>query len=127
VIPPALGARRRFEEFTPRQALYYAAHADAIMRDFDREDYGAVLREIERHLIEWESQQTPEQRGSRRCADGTTALRARVPRGPHCSATASAERCGRDVKAARHRPRVFAAANDPSSGAGGEEPPRGGR
>jgi hypothetical protein len=59
---PITSQRRRRIRFSPRQALYYAAHADAIMRDFDRAEYGAVLREIERHLVEWESQQTPEQR-----------------------------------------------------------------
>jgi hypothetical protein len=31
------------------------------MEDFDRSDYGAVLRKVERHVIEWERQQTPEQ------------------------------------------------------------------
>jgi hypothetical protein len=31
------------------------------MEDFDRGEYGAVLREIERHVIEWERQQAPEQ------------------------------------------------------------------
>jgi hypothetical protein len=51
---------RRFD-FSPRQALYYNDHPEAIMEDFDRSDYGAVLREIERHVIEWEQQQTPEQ------------------------------------------------------------------
>jgi hypothetical protein len=59
---PITSQRRRRVRFSPRQALYYAEHADAIMRDFDRAEYGAVLREIERHLVEWESQQTPEQR-----------------------------------------------------------------
>ena len=53
-------SQRRFD-FSPRQALYYNAHPDAIMRDFDRSEYGAVLREIERHVLEWERQQTPEQ------------------------------------------------------------------
>ena len=53
-------SRRRFD-FSPRQALYYNAHPDAIIEDFDRTDYGAVLREIEGHVIEWERQQTPEQ------------------------------------------------------------------
>jgi hypothetical protein len=52
--------RRRFD-FSPRQALYYNDHPDAIIEDFDRSDYGAVLREIERHVAEWEEQQTPEQ------------------------------------------------------------------
>lgn len=59
---PIASQWRRRIRFSPRQALHYAAHADAIMRDFDRAEYGAVLREIERHLVEWESQQTPEQR-----------------------------------------------------------------
>jgi hypothetical protein len=51
---------RRFD-FSPRQALNYNDHPDAIIEDFKRSEYGAVLREIERHVIEWERQQTPEQ------------------------------------------------------------------
>ena len=51
---------RRFD-FSPRQALYYNDHPDAILEDFDRSEYGAVLREVERHVIEWERQQTAEQ------------------------------------------------------------------
>ena len=51
---------RRFD-FSPRQALSYNDHPDRIIEDFDRSEYGAVLREIERHVIEWERQQTPEQ------------------------------------------------------------------
>jgi hypothetical protein len=51
---------RRFD-FSPRQALYYNDHPEAIMEDFDRIEYGTALREIERHVIEWERQQTPEQ------------------------------------------------------------------
>jgi hypothetical protein len=43
---------RRFG-FCPRQALYYNDHPDATIE--------AVLREIERHVIEWERQPTPEQ------------------------------------------------------------------
>ena len=55
------GTRGRRFDFSPRQALYYNDHPDAILEDFDRSDYGAVLREIERHVIEWEGQQTPQQ------------------------------------------------------------------
>jgi hypothetical protein len=51
---------RRFD-FSPRQALYYNDHPDAIIEDFDRSEYGTVLREIERHVVQWERQQTPEQ------------------------------------------------------------------
>jgi hypothetical protein len=51
---------RRFD-FSPRQALFYNDHPDAIIEDFDRTEYGAVLREIERHVVQWERQQTPEQ------------------------------------------------------------------
>ena len=51
---------RRFD-FSPRQALHYNDHPNAIIDDFDRSEYGAVLREAERHVIEWERQQTPEQ------------------------------------------------------------------
>jgi hypothetical protein len=50
-------SRRRFD-FSPRKALYYNDHPDAIIEDFDRNEYGAVLREIERHMVEWERQQT---------------------------------------------------------------------
>jgi hypothetical protein len=39
--------RRRFG-FSSRQALHYNDHPDAIIKDFDRRDYGAVLREIDR-------------------------------------------------------------------------------
>jgi hypothetical protein len=53
-------SRRRFD-FSPRQALDYNNHPDAIMEDFDRSEYAAVLRAVERHVIEWERQQTPEQ------------------------------------------------------------------
>lgn len=53
-------AARRFE-FSPREALFYNDHPDVIIEDFDRSDYGAVLREIERHVIECERRQTPEQ------------------------------------------------------------------
>jgi hypothetical protein len=53
-------SRRRFD-FSHRQALYYNDHPDAIIEDFDRSEYGAVLREIERHVVEWEQQQTAAQ------------------------------------------------------------------
>ena len=53
--------RRRGFDFSPRQALYCNDHPDAIVADFDRSEYRAVLREIERHVVEWERQQTPEQ------------------------------------------------------------------
>jgi hypothetical protein len=42
--------RRRFD-FSPRQALYYNDHPDAIIEDFDRSEYRAVLRQVERHVI----------------------------------------------------------------------------
>jgi hypothetical protein len=48
-------------DFSPRQALYYNDHPDAIIEDFEQGQYSAVLREIERHVIEWERQQTAEQ------------------------------------------------------------------
>jgi hypothetical protein len=51
---------RRFD-FSPRQALYYNDHPNAIIAGFDRSEYRAVLHEIERHVVEWERQQTPEQ------------------------------------------------------------------
>jgi hypothetical protein len=54
-------SRRRRFDFSPRQALYYNDHPDAIIEDFDRSEYRAVLRELERHVIEWERQQTLEQ------------------------------------------------------------------
>ena len=43
--------------FLPRQALYYNDHPDEIIEDYDQSQYGAVLREIERHVLEWEAQQ----------------------------------------------------------------------
>ncbi|HEY5294107.1 MAG TPA: hypothetical protein VIJ70_01360 [Gaiellaceae bacterium] len=46
---------------SPHQAFHYNDHPDAIIEDFDRSEYRAVLREIEQHLITWEGQQTPEQ------------------------------------------------------------------
>jgi hypothetical protein len=52
--------RRRFD-FSPRQALHYNDHPNAIIEDFDRSEYGAVLREVERHVIDWERLQTPGQ------------------------------------------------------------------
>ena len=45
--------RGRRLDFSPRQALYYNDHPDTIIEDFNRSEYGAVLREIERHVIEW--------------------------------------------------------------------------
>jgi hypothetical protein len=59
---------RRFD-FSPRKALYYNDHPDAIIEDFDRSEYGPVLREVERHVMEWERQQTPAQ------AEWTDAMR----------------------------------------------------
>jgi hypothetical protein len=46
---PITPRRRRRFELSPRQALHYNDHPDAIIEDFDRSEYGAVLREIERH------------------------------------------------------------------------------
>lgn len=57
--PITRGGRRI--ELSPREALYYNEHPGAIIEDFDRSEYGGVLREIERHVIEWEDQQTPAQ------------------------------------------------------------------
>jgi hypothetical protein len=42
---------RRFD-LSPRQLLYYNDHPDAIIEDFDRSEYGSVLREIERRVID---------------------------------------------------------------------------
>jgi hypothetical protein len=59
-IPPVIesadsrvrrSGRRRFD-FSPRQALYYNDHPDAIIEDFDRSEYRAVLRQVERHVID---------------------------------------------------------------------------
>jgi hypothetical protein len=36
-------------------------HVGAILEDFDESEYEAVLREIQRHVREWETQQTPAQ------------------------------------------------------------------
>jgi hypothetical protein len=57
---PITPCGRRFQ-LSSRQALYYNEHPDAIIEDFDRNEYRVVLREIERHVIDWEQQQTPEQ------------------------------------------------------------------
>jgi hypothetical protein len=59
-LPVRRSRRCRFA-FSPRQALHYNEHPDAIMEVFDQREYGAVLREIERHVIAWESQRTPAQ------------------------------------------------------------------
>lgn len=48
-------------QLSPQQALYYNTHVGAILEDFGPSDYKAVLREIERHVHDWERQQTPEQ------------------------------------------------------------------
>jgi hypothetical protein len=48
-------------ELSSQQALHYNSHVGAILEDFDPSDCKAVLREIKRHVREWESQQPPEQ------------------------------------------------------------------
>ena len=48
-------------ELTPQQALHYNSHVGAILEDFDQSEYTAVLREIKRHVRDWEKQQTPAQ------------------------------------------------------------------
>jgi hypothetical protein len=48
-------------DFSPREALYYNDHPDEIIEHFDRSEYRAVLRAIERHVVEWEGHQTPQQ------------------------------------------------------------------
>ena len=58
---PITSQRRRRTRLSPCHALYYNDHPNAIIEDFNRSEYRAVLREIERHVIEWERQQTPEQ------------------------------------------------------------------
>ena len=52
---------RRRLGLTPQQALYYNTHVGALLEDFERNEYTSVLREIERHVRDWASQQTPEQ------------------------------------------------------------------
>ena len=54
--PPGRGL-----ELAPQQALHYNSHVGAILEDFEQSEYKAVLREIERHVREWERQQRPEQ------------------------------------------------------------------
>ncbi len=54
--------RRRFD-FSPRQALYYNDHPDAIIEEFDRSDYGAVLREVERKPASRKSGRKRQSRG----------------------------------------------------------------
>ena len=58
---PITSQRRLRIRLSPRKALYYNDHPDAIIEDFDRGEYRAVLREIERHVMEWERQQSPQQ------------------------------------------------------------------
>lgn len=48
-------------ELSPQQALYYNSHAGAILEDFDQSEYRSALHEIEKHVRDWEAQQTPEQ------------------------------------------------------------------
>jgi hypothetical protein len=88
---PITPRRRRRYEFSPRQALHYNDHPDAIIEDFDRSEYGAVLREIERHVIEWEQQQTHEQAewvaaARRRHHFSTTAAAKAIAVPPHTAA-----------------------------------------
>ena len=52
--------RRRFE-LSPQQALYYNTHVGALLEDVDQSEYTSVLREIQRHVRDWETQQSPEQ------------------------------------------------------------------
>ena len=58
---PITSQRRRRIVLSPRKALYYNDHPGAIIEDFDRGEYRAVLRELERHVMEWERQQSPQQ------------------------------------------------------------------
>jgi hypothetical protein len=52
-------SRRRFD-LSLRQALYYNNdRPDAIMEDFDQTEYGAVLHELERHVLEWSANRRP--------------------------------------------------------------------
>jgi hypothetical protein len=48
-------------ELSPQQALRYNTHLGAILEDFEPSEYQAVLRGTERHVQDWEGQQTPEQ------------------------------------------------------------------
>jgi hypothetical protein len=59
--PPVRCPPGRGLELSPQQALYYNTHVGALLEDFDQSDYTAVLHEIDRHVCDWESQQTPEQ------------------------------------------------------------------
>jgi hypothetical protein len=79
---------RRFH-LSPRQALYYNDHPHAIIEDFDRSEYGAVLREVERHVIAWERQQTPAQ------ANWVAQMRSRSYRSPIDGAKAILEALSR--------------------------------
>jgi hypothetical protein len=48
-------------KLSPQHALYDNSHAGAILEDFEPSDYKAVLREVQRHGRDWETQQTSEQ------------------------------------------------------------------
>jgi hypothetical protein len=45
---PITPQKRRRIRFSPRQALYYNDHPDAIIEDFERNEYGRVLPRRER-------------------------------------------------------------------------------
>jgi hypothetical protein len=83
--PPGRGL-----ELAPQQALHYNSHVGAILEDFEQSEYKAVLREIERHVREWERQQRPEQaewvtRQRMRGYRPTLSLRRRDSRGAQSS------------------------------------------
>ena len=44
---PVRRTRERRFDFSPRQALYYNDHPNAIIEDFDHSEYGAVLNASE--------------------------------------------------------------------------------
>jgi hypothetical protein len=99
---------------SPAPALYYNDHPDAIFEDFDRSDYGTVIRAIERHVVDWERQQTPEQaewvaRMRRRRylssekAEGRPGRRV-TPRGRSPGASDRPATAGRTVRGGDHAP-----------------------
>jgi hypothetical protein len=49
-------------KISPQDALRYNAHPDQLMREVPEEEWGRVLRAIEREVLRWKAQQTPLQR-----------------------------------------------------------------
>jgi hypothetical protein len=51
----------RISRLSPRDALRYNAHPDRLLREVPEEDWGSVLRAIDREASQWVAQRTLEQ------------------------------------------------------------------